>query len=709
MCGIIGAFENKAVFSIVKKGMSRIKERGRDNAGYYDGKKLFHGMPSKWEKSQENHIIGHNLHSIVGNVPQPLKNEGAALVANCEIYNWKELAAKYFIDAYNDSDLMIKLINKLGVRVTLNKLRGVYAFCYWNGDEVYLARDIIGVKPLWFSIEKGLAFSSEKKALLDEYSRIEELNPREILKYNVKTGKVDFTQRCFFRLQEKFYDDEKSVMNKLKRVLKEALEIRVPDRKFGLLFSGGLDSVIIAKMLKDMGHDFTCYTAAISEDSPDLKSAKEAADLIGLKLKSRIISLDEVDEYLKKVVPLIEDSNVIKVGVALPLYFSCKMAHKDGNRVVFSGSGADEIFAGYNRYKQNPNIDTLNMDLYSDMLKIYEKNTYRDDVITMNNNLELRVPFLDRKLVKYSLNIAPELKLKQDSNGNYIEKYILRQIANEINVPKKLAMRAKKAAQYGSGFDKAITKLAKMHKYKSKSEYLDSFYNRKIMKLGVLLSSGKDGMFAAYTMKNQNYELACAITIASKNESSYMFHTPNVNLVELQAESMGIPIVVQETKGEKEVELIDLKKAIMTAKEKYDIEGVVTGALYSNYQRERIEKICDGLGLKNFSPLWHIDQEFEMRQLLKDGFEIYFSSVAAYGLDKTWVGRLITEKDVDKLVKLNDKVGLNVAGEGGEFESLVVDCPLFSRKIRIEDFEIVVEDENTAAMVVKKAKLVSKK
>ena len=266
------------------------------------------------------------------------------------------------------------------------------------------------------------------------------------------------------------------------------------------------------------------------------------------------------------------------------------------------------------------------------------------------------------------------------------------------------ALRKKKAAQYGSGFDKALASLSG----KKKSSYLKHFFPQANLRLGALISSGKDGLYAAWTMMKQNYAVACFITLDSENKDSYMFHTPNVSLAVLQAEACDIPIMVGKTKGEKEQELADLKRIIAEANEKYNLDGIITGALYSNYQRTRIEHVADSLGLKIFSPLWHIDQEQEMRQLLSQDFVFCFSSVAAEGLDASWLGRQITSADVDKLVGLNQKVGLNIAGEGGEFESLVLDCPLFEKKIVVSDFEII-QDGLAARMVVKDAALEEKK
>ena len=117
------------------------------------------------------------------------------------------------------------------------------------------------------------------------------------------------------------------------------------------------------------------------------------------------------------------------------------------------------------------------------------------------------------------------------------------------------------------------------------------------------------------------------------------------------------------------------------AKEKYKLGGIVSGALFSTYQRDRIEKICDRLGLKIFSPLWHKPQEEEMKELLANGFQFVLSAVAADGLDKKWLNRIITLDDVEKLKKLHEKNKIGIAGEGGDFESIVLDCPLFKKKI----------------------------
>ena len=362
--------------------------------------------------------------------------------------------------------------------------------------------------------------------------------------------------------------------------------------------------------------------------------------------------------------------------------------------------GSEEIFAGYERHKSSSNI---NQECVSGLIQMYERDLYRDDVVTMDNNLELRIPFLDKPLIEYCLKIPEKYKIADGES-----KLLLRQIAEEQGLPKEYAFRKKLAAQYGSRFDSALGRLARRNGFKLKADYVRQFYPYPNLKLGVLFSSGKDSTYSAYIMKRQNYELTCLITIKSKNEASYMFHTPAIDLAKLQAEAMGIPIIMQETEGEKEKELLDLKKALKDAKDKYNIDGIITGAVFSTYQRDRVEKICDSLGLKIFSPLWHKPQEQLMQELLDTGFEIIFTGIAAEGLNKTWLNKVITSEHLLRLKKLKEKIGMHEAGEGGEFESLVLDCPLFKKKVVIKKAKIIEEKENVARLEIVEAELVEK-
>jgi asparagine synthase (glutamine-hydrolysing) len=203
------------------------------------------------------------------------------------------------------------------------------------------------------------------------------------------------------------------------------------------------------------------------------------------------------------------------------------------------------------------------------------------------------------------------------------------------------------------------------------------------MKFGVLFSGGKDSTYSAWLAKRRGHELACLITIFSENKDSYMFHTPLIELTKKQAELMNLPIIIGKTKGEKEKELDDLEELIKNAVKKYKINGIVTGAVASNYQAERIKKICDKLGIKCLNPIWGVNQVKLLEELIKDKFEVIITGVAAYPLNEKWIGRKIDAGYIKEIVELQRKYRINPNGEGGETESLVLNCPLFKKKLKI--------------------------
>jgi len=222
-----------------------------------------------------------------------------------------------------------------------------------------------------------------------------------------------------------------------------------------------------------------------------------------------------------------------------------------------------------------------------------------------------------------------------------------------------------------------------------------------VMKLGLLFSGGKDSMLAGFIVKNYGHELSCLISILSENKNSFMFHTPSINNVEIQAKAMEVPILIGHTKGEKEIELNDLRDVIIRAKEEYGIEGIVTGAVLSVYQASRVQKICNELNLEVFNPLWQKNQEEILNELIEEKFDVRIVGVFAYPLDKSWLGRKIDKKYIEEVKVLSDKYGISIAGEGGEFESFVLDCPLFEKKLEIIGYEDSCDGENSCSRELK--------
>ena len=226
------------------------------------------------------------------------------------------------------------------------------------------------------------------------------------------------------------------------------------------------------------------------------------------------------------------------------------------------------------------------------------------------------------------------------------------------------------------------------------------------MRLGVLFSGGKDSCFACYRAMKE-HKVVCLITVLSANEESYMFHTPNIALTKMQAEAMGIPIVFENTEGEKEKELADLKNAMKKAKRIHNIQGIVTGAIASEYQRSRIKKICDELDLKCINPLWDEDQISLLRGAVSAGFKFIITGVFAYPLGKELLGREIDSELIEELGKLQQRYRISPSGEGGEIETFVMDGPIFRKRILIEKASISYSDYS-GVYRIEKAKLSGK-
>mgnify|MGYP001584567811 CR=1 FL=1 len=207
-------------------------------------------------------------------------------------------------------------------------------------------------------------------------------------------------------------------------------------------------------------------------------------------------------------------------------------------------------------------------------------------------------------------------------------------------------------------------------------------------KCGVLFSGGKDSCMAAYLAKQKDYDAKCLISVYSKNPDSYMFHTPSIKRTKQQAKAMEMPLLIQKTKGEKEEELKDLEKAIKKAKTKYKIDTIVTGAIKSEYQESRIKKICEKNKLECFNPLWQKDELECLNDLINNEFKVIITGVAAHPFDKTWLGRPIDREFIVNIVDIMNKYKINPAGEGGEYETFVLYCPLFKKSLTVKSQKI---------------------
>ncbi len=187
-------------------------------------------------------------------------------------------------------------------------------------------------------------------------------------------------------------------------------------------------------------------------------------------------------------------------------------------------------------------------------------------------------------------------------------------------------------------------------------------------------------------MAQKGHEIAFLLTVESSDVDSLMFHTANIEIAGQVAECMGIRcIVTQSSPGE---ELKRLGDAIIEARDN-GAEGIVTGAIQSDYQYTRIERLCFDAGIRCFSPLWRKNQLMLLKDVVNAGLKAMIVAIAAEGLDESFLGKTIDIGIVSKMEKLQMKFGVNPSGEGGEYETIVIDSPLHRQRLEIEESEIV--------------------
>ncbi|MDH3780053.1 MAG: diphthine--ammonia ligase [Nitrosopumilus sp.] len=208
------------------------------------------------------------------------------------------------------------------------------------------------------------------------------------------------------------------------------------------------------------------------------------------------------------------------------------------------------------------------------------------------------------------------------------------------------------------------------------------------MKLASLFSGGKDSTYAIYVVQKQGHDIACLLSVFPNSDESHLLHHPNMAWTKLQSESMNIPqLLISSDSDNTDEELSKLEILLQKAKEQFDIEGVVHGGIKSNFQKDKFETLCSKLNLIVVAPLWGIESQQYMNDLLYSKFEFIMTVISSDGLDDSWLGKLISKSDVDILKRLSKKFGFNLNFEGGEAETFVINCPLFKNSIKINKFE----------------------
>jgi len=206
------------------------------------------------------------------------------------------------------------------------------------------------------------------------------------------------------------------------------------------------------------------------------------------------------------------------------------------------------------------------------------------------------------------------------------------------------------------------------------------------MKLASLFSGGKDSTYAIYLAQKQGHNVVCLLSVFAKSDESHLLHHPNLQWTKLQSTSMKIPqLTINSNSNNTDDELFLLEQLLQKAIDQHQIQGLIHGGIKSNFQKEKFERLCSKLNLISISPLWNSEPEKYMNDLIASNFNFIITSVSSDGLDDSWLGKSVSKFDVNTLKHLSKKFGFNLNFEGGEAETFVVNCPLFSNKIIIKE------------------------
>ena len=441
MCGIAGIW-GKVDEAGVRKMIDVQRHRGPDGLGVH---------------VQVNRgVLGHTRLAIMDPVQgrQPVYNEdrSSTLVANGMIYNHpqlrRQLGGDHLYSSTSDSETILHIFEDHGL-ATPHLLDGMFAFAISADNRLLLARDRIGIKPLYYarrSRGKGdetLYFASELKALAPLCEDVKEFPPGTL--YDSESGFHTYYQvPDRDPLQLTPADHARRIREIVEAAVKKRLLSDVP---LGAFLSGGLDSSIIAAIARRYMPELHTFSVGIA-GSRDLEAARCVARHIGSIHHEYVYSAAEVVETLPEIIYHLESFDQDLVRSAIPTWFCARMA-ADTVKVILTGEGADELFAGYAYHKGIGDQQALRAELRRSVTRLHNINLQRVDRMTMRHAIEARVPFLDTQVIETAQMVPTELKLYAE-DGRRIEKWILRKAFEDL-LPPEIVWRDKEQFDEGSG------------------------------------------------------------------------------------------------------------------------------------------------------------------------------------------------------------------------------------------------------------------
>jgi len=510
MCGIVGILSKKGenVVPLIGAMLSCMTNRGPDGAGIAANRCVVQSdsfSDLKYHKISGDSALGHVRLAIVGGTfgQQPFSSCDGRLTIehNGEIYNYKRIRKRLLLHhtfaTQTDSEVIVHLLedhfkrnNDLlyAIKKTVAELDGVYALVIKDEQEgtMALVRDKMGVRQIYYGENDRLvAFASERKALwkigIREPTNRVLPGCAVIITPNDKLKEIEISHPPV-RSSRIVYKTLTSAAEAYKKALLASMKKRTQDfNRVGIIFSGGIDSVVIAWLAKKMVKEVVCYTGGV-HGSSDIVFARQVAKKLDLKLRVNELTNDEVEQLIPEIIDTIEDTNAGQIEVAIPVYAAVKLAHEDGINVMLTGQGADELFGGYPWYAkvlEKEGYQKLREHMTEDLLLLYRETLEREDKITMAHSIEMREPFLDMKVIRLSMQM--DLKLNVNGVDDTIGKHVHRKLAQRLGIPRNIAYRIKEAAQHGSGMHNVVDAIARKHGFDESTisnRYLDVLRSR---------------------------------------------------------------------------------------------------------------------------------------------------------------------------------------------------------------------------------------
>lgn len=435
MCGISGAW-GADESSRVTEMMKLLTHRGPDAEGLFVS------------RAGEG-VLGHRRLSIMdptgGDQPIYTEDSSAAIIANGEIYNFPflkpDLESHHTFATTSDTEAVLHLYEDKGGSVP-EYLDGMYAFAIADRSELFLARDPIGIKPLYFAEQDGVFwFGSELKALAPHCGHIKEFPPGTC--FHTRSGFRQFYSVPQLKAQERPVED---YVRDLRAAVEKSVTKRLmSDVPLGAFLSGGVDSSIIAAVARQHMDKMHTFTVGV-EGSRDLQAARMVARHLDTIHHEYVLSVGEVQDKLPEIIYFLESYDQDLVRSAIPCFFTSRLA-SDYVKVILTGEGADELFAGYTYYKSINDPAVLHTELRRSIASLHNINLQRVDRMTMAHSIEGRVPFLDVEMIRLGQVIPADLKLSADLGP---EKWILRKAFEDL-LPAEILWRDKEQFDEGSG------------------------------------------------------------------------------------------------------------------------------------------------------------------------------------------------------------------------------------------------------------------